>query len=141
MLFMRTFLIDAQVLHDTASLNLVKTTVNQIYNMRFSDATETTNLLSKNYPEHPVVFLLRGMIIYWEGFPLLSGSEKGREFEQQMHLCINSSEDFGPENEAEFLLANLSNQPFRGGETPGIVLLATNKMLQYPGRYNRCAEG
>jgi len=107
MLITRTFLIDAQVLHDTASLNLVKTTVDQIYNMRFSDATETTNLLSKIYPEHPVVFLLRGMIIYWEGYPLLSGSEKGREFEQQIHLCIDRSEEFGPENEAEFLLANL----------------------------------
>lgn len=107
MLISRTILIDAQVLHDTASLNLVKRTVDQIYDMRFSEANETTNLLSKNYPEHPVVFLLRGMIIYWEGYPLLSGSEKGSEFEQQIRLCIDRSEEFGPENEAEFLLANL----------------------------------
>jgi hypothetical protein len=106
-LIMRILPLDAQVLNDTASLNLVKTTVDQIYSMRFPDAAETTNQLSKNHPEHPVNFLLRGMIIYWEGFPLLAGSEKSREFEKQMRLCISRSQEFEPENEAEFLLTNL----------------------------------
>jgi hypothetical protein len=99
--------LDAQVLNDQVSLDLVKTTVDQIYNMRFSDATETTNQLSKNHPGHPVIFLLRGMIIYWEGFPLLAGSEKSREFEKQMRLCIDRSQKYEPENEPEFLLTNL----------------------------------
>jgi hypothetical protein len=106
-LITRSILTDAQVLNDTASLNLVKKTVDQIYNMRFSDATETTNLLGSIYPEHPVVFLLRGMITYWEGYPLLSGSEKSREFEKQIRLCIKRSDEYEPENEAEFLLTNL----------------------------------
>jgi hypothetical protein len=106
-LIMRTLPLGAQVLNDTASLILVKTTVDQIYNMRFSDATETTNLLSKAHPEHPVVFLLRGMITYWEGYPLLSGSEKSMEFEKQIRQCIARSEEYEPEYEAEFLLTNL----------------------------------
>jgi hypothetical protein len=106
-LIMRTSPLDAQVLNDPVSLNLVKTTVDQIYNMRFKDASETTKQLSKNHPDHPVIFLLRGMIIYWEGFPLMAGSEKSRDFEKQMRLCIEKSHDFEPENEPEFLLTNL----------------------------------
>ena len=97
----------AQVLKDTATLKLVKETVDQMYNMRFSDAGETFNKIRGKYPEHPVVFLLKGMIIYWENYPLLSGSAAGRSFEEQMRLCINKCEDFEPENEAEILLANL----------------------------------
>lgn len=99
--------IESQVLQDTAALNLVKATVDQIYNMQFSDAAETTRQIGKKYPEHPVVYLLKGMILYWEGYPLISGSEESREFENQMKLCISSSEDPGPDNEAEYLLANL----------------------------------
>ncbi len=99
--------LEAQVLKDAAALELVKETVDQMYNMRFSDAGETCNKIGEKYPEHPVVFLLRGMIIYWENYPLLSGSGAGRGFEDQMHICIEKCEDFEPENEAEILLANL----------------------------------
>jgi hypothetical protein len=99
--------IDAQVLKDTASLKLVKETVDQIYNMRFSEAGRTCNKIREKYPEHPVVFLLRGMIIYWENYPLLTGSPASHSFEDQMRLCVDKCDDFEPENEAEFLLANL----------------------------------
>lgn len=99
--------LEAQVLKDTAAFKLVKETVDQMYNMRFSDAGETCNKIRERYPEHPVVFLLRGMIIYWENYPLLSGSGAGRNFEDQMRRCIDKCEDFEPEDEAEMLLANL----------------------------------
>jgi hypothetical protein len=99
--------LEAQVLKDTATLKLVKETVDQIYNMRFNDAGETTNLIRERYPEHPVGFLLNGMIIYWKNYPLLTGSDASRDFENQMRLCISKCENFAPENEAEFLLANL----------------------------------
>ena len=97
----------AQVLKDTVTMNLVKEAVDQIYNMRFSEAVVTCNIISKKYPEHPVVFLLRGMIIYWENYPLLSGSDASPGFENQIRLCISKCDDFEPEDEAEFLLANL----------------------------------
>ena len=101
------FQLEAQVLQDTTALKLVKETVDQMYNMRFSDAGETCNKIREKYPEHPVGFLLRGMIIYWENYPLMSGSGAGRGFEYQMRLCIDKCEDFKPENEAEILLTNL----------------------------------
>jgi hypothetical protein len=108
-MFLLTFFnrLDAQVLKDTATLNLVKLTVHQMYDMRFSDARETCNKISKKYPEHPVIFLLRGMIIYWENYPLMSGSGAGWDFEDQMYLCMEKCENYELENEAEFLLANL----------------------------------
>lgn len=97
----------AQVLNDTASLRLVKKTVDDIYNMRFVKARETCDLISKKYPQHPVVFLLNGMIIYWKNYPVMSGTPEGMEFENQVRTCMNKCENYQPENEAEFLLANL----------------------------------
>ena len=97
----------AQVLKDTATLKKVRETVDLVYNMQFGDAVKTSDEIRNKYPEHPVVYLLRGMIIYWQNYPLLSESEAGLRFEEQMKLCMGASEDFKPENEAEFLLANM----------------------------------
>ena len=99
--------LEAQVLKDTSGLNLIKKTVDQIYNAHYNDAVETCNKIDKKFPEHPVVFLLRGLIIYWENYPLMSATDASRGFEDQVNLCIDKSEDFNTDNEAEFLLANL----------------------------------
>ncbi len=99
--------LEAQVLKDTSTLNLIKKTVDQIYDTRFREAGETCNIISKEYPDHPVVFLLRGMIIYWENYPLMSESGASRGFEDQMRLCIDKCENYNSENEAEFLLTTL----------------------------------
>ncbi|MGE5419917.1 MAG: hypothetical protein ACM3UT_07005 [Chloroflexota bacterium] len=98
---------EAQVLKDTATLNLVKTTVDQIYGMNFTEADESTRRISTKYPDHPVVFLLQGLQIYWKNYPLLSGSAPGKDFERQMHLCIEKCDSYDAENEAEFLLASM----------------------------------
>ncbi|HEX2970407.1 MAG TPA: hypothetical protein VHO46_15020 [Bacteroidales bacterium] len=98
---------DAQVLNDTASLKLVKEAVDQIYSMKFGVATETCNRIDLKYPGHPVVFLLRGMTVYWQGYPLLYGSDESKNFEKLMLQCIEKCDDPEPQNEAEFLLANM----------------------------------
>lgn len=97
----------AQVLEDPPMLTLVKKTVDQVYNMHFTEAVEACNQISRKYPEHPIVFLLRGMIIYWKNYPLMPGSAASQEFEKQMHICIDRCENFEPVYEAELLLANL----------------------------------
>lgn len=98
---------EGQVLKDPSTLELVKKTVDQMYNMSFSDAGKTCDQINIKYPEHPVVYLLRGMIIYWKNYPLISGSVYSQAFEEQMRLCIDKCDDYKPENEAEYLLANL----------------------------------
>ncbi|HLN22260.1 MAG TPA: hypothetical protein VK213_14290 [Bacteroidales bacterium] len=99
--------VKAQVLEDAEALALVKETVDNIYNMRFAEATELCDKIDRKYPDHPVVYLLKGMVIYWKYFPLLTRSPQTSEFEELMNTCIDKCENFEPENEAEFLLVNL----------------------------------
>lgn len=98
---------EGQVLKDTESLAIVKKTVDHIYNMRFPEAVEVSDSINIKYPGHPVYLLLRGLIIYWREYPLLTNSEFTSEFEKLMYDCIEKCEEPDQENEAEFLLANL----------------------------------
>lgn len=99
--------LEAQILSDTSTLKLVRTSVDQIYNMQFRNATSTVDRIKDHHPEHPVVLLLTGLIVYWENYPLIAGSSEGKEFEDIMENCIEKCEKFEPENEAEYLLANM----------------------------------
>jgi hypothetical protein len=103
-----TTALNAQILNDTASLNLIKRGVDSIYNMQFKYSEEVYAKISKQYPEHPLVLLFKGTMSYWENYPLLPSSPASAAFEEGMHKCIGLSEKFkNPSNEAEYLLANL----------------------------------
>jgi hypothetical protein len=99
--------LQGQILRDTASLKLVKEGVDHIYNMRFSKAREICEKINYLYPDHPAVFLLRGMIIYWDNYPLTVTSPASSDFEDQIGKCLEKCNQFEPENEAEFLLTGL----------------------------------
>ncbi|HLN54512.1 MAG TPA: hypothetical protein VK207_00895 [Bacteroidales bacterium] len=98
----------AQLLHDQAAMTLVKKDIECIYDFRFDEARSIYNEICRSYPGHPVVFLLRGMTIYWENYPLLPASPSSSSFEDDMNRDIELSEknDY-PGYEAEYLLANL----------------------------------
>lgn len=101
--------VNAQILRDTSSLNLVKKGINYIYNLNFTQANIISGKLSKNFPEHPVVYVLKGLIKYWEDYPILPDSPARASFEEDMRKCIElSGRKSNPEDEAEYLLANLS---------------------------------
>jgi hypothetical protein len=103
-----TAALNAQILNDTASLNLIKRGVDSIYNMQFKYPEEVYSRISKQYPEHPLVLLFRGTLTYWENYPLLPSSPASAPFEEEMHKCIGLSEKINiPSIEAEYLLANL----------------------------------
>ena len=98
----------AQLLQDTTTLNLVKADVDFIYNLQFDNAKETYEKIIKSYPTHPIVYLLRGMMTYWENYPILHTSSKHVPFEEDMRECIKLSEkNVNPDYEAEYLLADL----------------------------------
>lgn len=107
--------LEGQILRDTLSRRLVKEATDNIYKMNFAGAWRLCNKINSIYPDHPVVFLLKGMVIYWENYPLTTISRSRYDFEELINLCIEKSESPGPENEAEFLLANLCGR--------GILLL------------------
>ena len=101
--------LNAQVFRDTSSLNLVKESIPDIYNLRFNDAREVCRKLDLSYPGHPVVHVLNGLITYWENYPLLPSSPARTSFENDMRKCIELCQGKTIHADvAELLLANLS---------------------------------
>jgi hypothetical protein len=108
LIFLVSLPLKAQLLQDTAALNLVKKDVDHIYNLQFNEAREDYAMIARLYPEHPIVFLLRGMMTYWENYPLLHTSDAHVSFEEDMRKCIRLSEaNTTVAYEAEYLLADL----------------------------------
>lgn len=107
-LFLTTNPLIAQLLKDTATLNLVKKDIDCIYNLQFREAREVYSRIVHAYPGHPIVYLLKGMITYWENYPLMHSSPAHVSFEEDMRECVKLSEkNENPEHEAEFLLSDL----------------------------------
>ncbi len=105
--------LNAQLLHDTATLKLVKQDIDYIYNLQFNNAREVYSKIVSLYPEHPIVYLLNGMITYWQNYPLLNTSQSHVSFEADMRECIRLSElNEKPEDSAEYLLSDLCARGF-----------------------------
>jgi hypothetical protein len=98
----------AQFLKDTSSISDIKKSISYIYNFQFEDANKIYNKISQSYPEHPVLYLMKGMITYWENYPLISTSPARASFENDLRNCIGLYEKrYNPDFEAEYLLVNL----------------------------------
>ena len=99
---------NAQILQDTTALNLVREDIDYIYKFQFNEAREVYSRIISLYPEHPIAFLLKGIMTYWENYPLLHSIPSHVAFEEDMRQCIRLSEtNINPGNEAEYLLADL----------------------------------
>jgi hypothetical protein len=107
-LFLSTSVVHGQILKDTSSVRLIKKGIGCIYNFQFKEANEVHNIIHKLYPGSPVPFLLKGMLIYWENYPLLPASAARVIFEEELRECIEICEKRSyPADEAEYLLTNL----------------------------------
>jgi|WetSurMetagenome_2_1015567.scaffolds.fasta_scaffold137372_2 hypothetical protein len=108
-----TLSVEAQLLSDTTTLRLVKKDIDYIYNLQFREARDLYTKIIAAYPDHPIVYLLRGMITYWENYPLLNSSPSKVTFEDDLRKCIKVAEkNTTTEYEAEYLLANLCARGF-----------------------------
>jgi len=97
-----------QILKDTASMDLLKRGVDNIYSFRFGEARDVSKILSSIYPEHPVLNLYYGMLTYWENYPLIPSSRASVSYENYMTTCIKQCEEAqNPGDYPEYLLANL----------------------------------
>jgi hypothetical protein len=107
-LFLCSAPVNAQLLNDTTALNLVKEDVNFIYNLQFDTAREVYAKIINLYPRHPIVYLLRGLMTYWENYPMLHTSPSHDSFEEDMRQSIRLAEtNDNSDYEAEYLLADL----------------------------------
>jgi hypothetical protein len=113
MLIFRNLRADAQLLQDTANLNIVKQEIDFIYNLQFSEARKLHGKITTAYPDHPVGHLINGLMTYWENYPLPKSGPSKIIFEEDLRECIKISEkNSNPAYEAEYLLANLCARGF-----------------------------
>ena len=96
------------MLQDSASAGLAGKCIDNIYNLQFDDARELISQINKLYSGHPVVSLLRGILTYWENYPMIHTHPSHISFEDDMRQCIKlAEENINSEYEVEYLLANL----------------------------------
>jgi hypothetical protein len=108
-LFLSPVQVNAQLLQDTTVMKLVKEDINYIYNLQFNKAHQVYTKIVEAYPRHPIVFLLRGIMTYWENYPLLYTNPARVSYEEDMRQCIKLSEiNENSDYVAEYLLADLS---------------------------------
>ncbi len=103
-----TLLLQGQILKDTASVNLLRRGVDNVYNFRFDKARSVTQQLNQSFPGHPVIYLLNGMITYWENYPLIPSFPATLSYEDDMRTCIRLCEEAHNQDDyAEYLITNL----------------------------------
>jgi tetratricopeptide (TPR) repeat protein len=101
--------LQGQILRDTADINLVKSGVDYVYNLQFDKANEIYQHISEAFPESPIPYLFKGLIIYWKYYPLLPDSPERSYFEENMQKSIEISETKSDKDAdyAEYLLTDL----------------------------------
>jgi hypothetical protein len=92
-MFINLTVLNAQILKDSTSIYLLKKCVDDIYNFKFDEARTISRELKKSFPDHPVNYLLKGMITYWENFPMKPGSALLKEYDDNMNTCIRMCEE------------------------------------------------
>jgi len=107
-----TFSLSGQVLKDTVAVKMIRSGIDDMYNLKFAEANEIFYKISRMYPGHPVNYLLHGLVSYWENYPLVPSSPARETFEDDMRECIRLSEEepYSTDNEAESLLANICSR-------------------------------
>jgi hypothetical protein len=100
----------SQILKNEVTLDLVKDCADCIYDLKFTEANDLLDRLSKYYPDHPALDLIKGMIIYWQNFPLTSLSPERKSFEEQLKKSMEKCNNIQNTDEAEILLTNLCSR-------------------------------
>ncbi len=106
-----TYPVEAQILSDTIVMRHIRKGIDYTYNMNFKDAQKEADEIRRIYPGHPVNFLFRAIIIYWQNYPLTPSSSASNDFEGTLHQAIESCEkNYKVEHDAEILLTDLSSR-------------------------------
>lgn len=127
----------AQILKDSGTFGLMRKGVDQIYNMDFVSAKEIYQQIAHSYPKHPMTSIFKGLITYWENYPLLPSSVARVSFEKDMAKAIKLSEK-PPKNydQAEYLLSNIGARGllllyYADNEMNGEVISVASGTYQY----------
>ncbi len=101
--------INAQILHDSLAVSMIKEGISNMYNLEYEKADDMFFRIEQLYPGHPVNYLLKGIMRYYEEYPLLPTSPSHHLFEDDLRKCIElcSQKPYSENYEAESLLTNL----------------------------------
>jgi len=99
----------SQILYDSLTVHKIRTGVDYMYDQEFSKASEIFSEVEKEYPGHPVNYLLKGIYAYWKNYPMLPATQARPDFENDLRKCIDlsSEEGYSGKYEAESLLTNV----------------------------------
>jgi len=101
--------INAQILHDSLAISMIEDGISNMYNLKYEKANDLFIGIEQLYPGHPVNYLLKGIMRYYENYPLLPTSPSHHQFEDDLRTCIELStqKPYSENYEAESLLINL----------------------------------
>ena len=107
-LILSTGKLNSQILRDTTSLHLLKKGIDCVYNFQFNEAEAIYKKIDESYPDHQIVMLFKGMLTYWQNYPLVPTSPACASYEEVMHKCIDLCDKKNNSHDAtEILLTNL----------------------------------
>ncbi len=99
----------SQILKDPVAFEKIKEGVENIYDLKFDDAKKDYWYIKSRYPGNSIPYLFKGMMIYWEYFPLIPGTAESKLFVENLEKCLDLSEKYLKKNgdDAEHLLSGL----------------------------------
>lgn len=83
---------NAQLLNDQSSLALVQKGLDHIYNLEFKEAGTILQQVKAKYPNHPVNYLLKAQLMYWQYLPIKDNKSKIGEYIQTLNQSLSSVE-------------------------------------------------
>lgn len=90
--------------------SLLVTGIDQIYNIKFADASKTFELVKKDYPEHPSGYFFDAMILWWKIILDPNNEDYDDSFEDKLEYVIDFCDDMLDENPQ-----NIDALFFKGG--------------------------
>lgn len=80
----------AQLLNDPASIKLIQSSLDNIYNYEFEEAEKIIAVVEKKYPNHPVSYILDSFVLYWKYLPIKDNPSKSKEYIQKLDQCLQA---------------------------------------------------
>ena len=128
---------NAQVLKDTATFKMMQKGVDYIYNLQFDQAREIFRKVADIYPQHPIIYVYKGLITYWENYPLIPASPERASFEKEMQYAMELCEKKPDhEKDPEYLLSNIGARGllllyYADNDLTGDVIKLASSTYQY----------
>ncbi len=89
----------AQLLNDPASIKLIQSSLDHIYNYEFDDAEQIIAQVESRYPGHPVNYILDSFVLYWKYLPIKDNAVKSKEYIQKLNQCLTAiNKKFGKDS-------------------------------------------